>query len=42
MSHPPWEDRGMAFGQQSGPPVSSKQVQYLQSLLLKAGHTSFR
>jgi len=32
----------MAFGQQSGPPASSKQVQYLQALLLKAGHTSFR
>jgi len=32
----------MAFGQQSGPPASAKQVQYLQALLLKAGHTSFR
>ena len=32
----------MAFGQQSGPPATGKQVQYLESLLLKAGHESFR
>ena len=32
----------MAFGQQSGPPASAKQVQYLETLLKKAGHTGFR
>src|SRR5688572_21929504 len=32
----------MAFGQQSGPPATARQVQYLESLVLKAGHTSFR
>ena len=32
----------MAFGQQSGPPATSKQVKYLESLVLKAGHESFR
>ncbi|MEA3020216.1 MAG: hypothetical protein QOI47_1740 [Actinomycetota bacterium] len=32
----------MAFGQQSGPPASAKQVEYLLSLLKKAGHTGFR
>lgn len=32
----------MAFGQQSGPPASHKQIQYLESLLLKAGHDGFR
>jgi hypothetical protein len=32
----------MAFGQQSGPPASSKQVQELLSLLKDAGHTDFR
>jgi hypothetical protein len=32
----------MAFGQQSGPPASSKQVQYLLALVQKAGHTGFR
>ncbi len=32
----------MAFGQQSGPPASHKQIQYLESLLRKAGHDSFR
>ena len=31
----------MSFGQ-SGPPASTKQVQYLQSLLKKAGYDSFR
>lgn len=32
----------MAFGQQSGPPATAKQVQELLSLLLEAGHTDFR
>ena len=32
----------MAFGQQSGPPATAKQVQYLEALVHKAGHTSFR
>jgi hypothetical protein len=32
----------MACGQASGPPASRKQLQYLESLLGKAGHTSFR
>jgi hypothetical protein len=32
----------MAFGQQSGPPASAKQVQELLSLLQEAGHTDFR
>jgi len=32
----------MAFGQQSGPPASRKQVQYLEALLRKAGHDGFR
>jgi hypothetical protein len=32
----------MAFGQQSGPPASHKQLQYLESLLRKAGHDGFR
>lgn len=32
----------MAFGQQSGPPASSKQVQELLALLLDAGHDDFR
>jgi hypothetical protein len=32
----------MAFGQQSGPPATHKQVQYLESLVQKAGHDSFR
>jgi hypothetical protein len=32
----------MAFGQQSGPPASHKQVQYLEALLRKAGHDGFR
>ena len=32
----------MAFGQQSGPPASAKQVQELLSLLHDAGHTDFR
>ncbi|HVA74760.1 MAG TPA: hypothetical protein VNF71_09370 [Acidimicrobiales bacterium] len=32
----------MAFGQQSGPPATSKQVQELLELLKEAGHTDFR
>ena len=32
----------MAFGQASGPPASSKQVQELLALLREAGHTDFR
>jgi hypothetical protein len=32
----------MAFGQQSGPPASAKQVRDLLDLLQGAGHTDFR
>ncbi len=32
----------MAFGQQSGPPATAKQVQELLSLLHAAGHSDFR
>lgn len=32
----------MAFGQQSGPPASTKQIQELLTLLRTAGHTDFR
>ena len=32
----------MAFGQQSGPPASPKQIAYLKSLLQAAGHDDFR
>ena len=32
----------MAFGQQSGPPATAKQVQELLNLLKDAGHTDFR
>lgn len=32
----------MAFGQQSGPPASAKQVQELLALLQDAGHADFR
>jgi hypothetical protein len=32
----------MAFGQQAGPPASHKQLQYLDSLVRKAGHDGFR
>jgi hypothetical protein len=32
----------MAFGQQSGPPASARQVQELLGLLKEAGHTGFR
>lgn len=32
----------MAFGQQSGPPASAKQMKYLLSLVQEAGHDGFR
>jgi hypothetical protein len=32
----------MAFGQQSGPPASAKQVRELLALLKDAGHSDFR
>jgi hypothetical protein len=32
----------MAFGQQAGPPATARQVQYLESLVRKAGHDGFR
>ena len=32
----------MAFGQQSGPPATGKQVQELLTLLQEAGHSDFR
>jgi len=32
----------MAFGQQSGPPASARQLQELLALLKEAGHTGFR
>ena len=32
----------MAFGQQSGPPATARQVQELLALLQDAGHTDFR
>ncbi len=32
----------MAFGQQSGPPASARQVQELLGLLQEAGHDDFR
>ncbi len=32
----------MAFGQQTGPPASARQVQELLALLQQAGHTDFR
>ncbi|MCU1457242.1 MAG: hypothetical protein JWL73_1334 [Actinomycetia bacterium] len=32
----------MAFGQQSGPPATAKQLQELLGLLEDAGHTDFR
>jgi hypothetical protein len=32
----------MAFGQQTGPPATARQVQELLSLLQEAGHTDFR
>lgn len=32
----------MAFGQQSGPPATARQIQQLTQLLLAAGHVDFR
>ncbi|MBN2622329.1 MAG: hypothetical protein JXA83_03115 [Acidimicrobiales bacterium] len=32
----------MSFGRQSGPPASARQMDYLRSLVEKAGHTGFR
>jgi hypothetical protein len=32
----------MAFGQQQGPPASSRQVQEILTLLQEAGHSDFR
>lgn len=32
----------MAFGQQSGPPATHKQLQYLEALVRTAGHDGFR
>ena len=32
----------MSFGQSSGPPASDKQLQYLETLMAKAGYASFR
>jgi hypothetical protein len=32
----------MAFGQQQGPPASSRQVKEILTLLQEAGHTDFR
>ena len=36
------ETARMAFGQQSGPPATARQVQELLGLLNEAGHTDFR
>lgn len=38
----PYAVGSMAFGQQSGPPASAKQVQELLTLLQEAGHADFR
>lgn len=32
----------MAFGQQSGPPASTKEVAHLEALLAEAGYSSFK
>jgi hypothetical protein len=32
----------MSFGRQAGPPASAKQIDYLRSLVERAGHTGFR
>ena len=32
----------MSFGRQSGPPASSKQIEYLKALVQKAGHDDLR
>jgi hypothetical protein len=36
------ENARMAFGQQTGPPATSRQVKELLGLLQEAGHTDFR
>jgi hypothetical protein len=36
------DNAGMAFGQQTGPPATSRQVKELLGLLQEAGHTDFR
>jgi hypothetical protein len=36
------ENAFMAFGQQTGPPATSRQVKELLGLLQEAGHTDFR
>jgi hypothetical protein len=38
----PGQTAGMAFGQQSGPPATDRQLQELQTLLHDAGHLDFR
>lgn len=42
VSHTDATLKVMAFGQSSGPPASSKQVQELLELLERAGHVDFR
>ena len=42
VSQPDARLRLMAFGQQSGPPATAKQVRDLLGLLQDAGHTDFR
>jgi hypothetical protein len=41
LSYPICDNGGMGFGDASGPPASSKQMQYLQSLLVRAGFEGF-
>lgn len=41
-SHPSGHTVAVAFGQQSGPPASARQVQELLTLLQAAGHSDFR
>lgn len=36
------ETGGMAFGQQSGPPATARQVRQLTELVVAAGHTDLR
>jgi hypothetical protein len=36
------DDAGMAFGQQTGPPATARQVKELLGLLQEAGHIDFR
>src|SRR5277367_4482124 len=42
VSHGAARLRRMAFGQQQGPPATSRQVQELLALLQEAGHSDFR